>query len=969
MTTSYTFQPVVNRTAQIRDELVRQLGVDASLITETDLESIVSMSFGRYTRISDLRDGDFHGLSQLDSLTIFWSRMLDLGSANTFEGLDSLTRLDMRYNAFEFVHEDIFQSLGDTLIYLNMCEGDVSDGGGLSTLHVDTFAGLTNLETLNLSSNSLSELAPTIFRDLGNLKVLHMQQNLFTSLDADIFNGMQLTYLRLDRNPNLSLSAGALDDNLDTLNNISMPKGVATVSIGSEVESFHEGEQYKATVTLSHSLPVDLLIPYVVLMPGGFAVDPGEFTISGDFVVSQEFSDGQIVGQLKIDAGQTEADIVFSFSVDGITEGDESFEFHLGNGLIIKGTGGQEAANASLVNYMATVSSTENHVDFSVADAPEISVSFDSLATSYTAAEDGSATALFTITLDKAPVYDIVIPIRIDGINGATESDYRVDGLTYNGMTGFYDWAVSAAGGGLSHSFTITAEDDTDADDGEELTVSIEVPSHDGIVRTGTTSAQVNIINDDPQKLTITGGGSSDDTIVLGSEILTDADGREGNDRYVLLEQQTGSVRIDDDEGVNVLELGKGVKLSGITESSGNIFLQLADGGTVEIVSGVARGYRFKVGNTEYSFAEFKAEVEAVTVTLGNEFIVTGILDWSGWTPETSDVTYSTNGWDVSAAWNTPTDGEDVFIFYFDDDSISVDAGGGADRYHITRMQTGDVTISDILDGTADTVYLDAGTVITDITYDISTDVLTIKLMTGNTLAVEQASENTYRIAGLDQEEFQVEELQTRLSELIEEYGKYTVGGSDDDITGDGAVNHLFGAATSDTLVGGGGDDMLTGGGGADIFVYHFDSTGGLLNPGTGLMMELPHFWNNGVDGQDTILDFSVADGDRLHLIDETSDANLVDATAMRDMFSLSPHFIRVDPSGDNDVITIAFSRNGEHSLSLTMEERIHRVDGPQGLYNESNGVFNSFDDFLTAIGGIDDVTGMASVEDVLLFG
>ena len=72
------------------------------------------------------------------------------------------------------------------------------------------------------------------------------------------------------------------------------------------------------------------------------------------------------------------------------------------------------------------------------------------------------------------------------------------------------------------------------------------------------------------------------------------------------------------------------------------------------------------------------------------------------------------------------------------------------------------------------------------------------------------------------------------------------VGGEGDDtLRGGGAPDELYGGAGDDVLAGEAGRDILSGGGGADLFVFGPADLDG---------------------GADTILDFSSAEGDRIHL-------------------------------------------------------------------------------------------------------
>ena len=97
-----------------------------------------------------------------------------------------------------------------------------------------------------------------------------------------------------------------------------------------------------------------------------------------------------------------------------------------------------------------------------------------------------------------------------------------------------------------------------------------------------------------------------------------------------------------------------------------------------------------------------------------------------------------------------------------------------------------------------------------------------------------------------------------------------TGSGFADTLTGDKKANAIDGGGGGDTVSGGVGADLLTGGGGADVFVY------AALNEST-----------KGVSGQDRILDFSHADGDRIDL--SALDANT--ATGADDAFALVAGF------------------------------------------------------------------------------
>ena len=94
-------------------------------------------------------------------------------------------------------------------------------------------------------------------------------------------------------------------------------------------------------------------------------------------------------------------------------------------------------------------------------------------------------------------------------------------------------------------------------------------------------------------------------------------------------------------------------------------------------------------------------------------------------------------------------------------------------------------------------------------------------------------------------------------TDLFDGFEHLAGGGGHDHLTGDSGNNSLAGGQGADTLIGGAGDDwlvggtevdVLTGGTGADIFAYYYPEDS-KPNPGV-----------------DTILDFSVAEGDRIDI-------------------------------------------------------------------------------------------------------
>jgi Ca2+-binding RTX toxin-like protein len=155
-------------------------------------------------------------------------------------------------------------------------------------------------------------------------------------------------------------------------------------------------------------------------------------------------------------------------------------------------------------------------------------------------------------------------------------------------------------------------------------------------------------------------------------------------------------------------------------------------------------------------------------------------------------------------------------------------------------------------------------------------------------------------------------------------------------LTGLEGADTLDGGDGEDILDGGIGDDTLTGGADSDVFVYRYDSTVTPTND--------PN-WDH-VDGFDTILDFSVDDGDKLHLIDINGELNsLADLeTAYNDQR------IEVILTGAG-INILAGSHVGNPVIGET---------GLSGIVIQGiTTPINNFDDFVNALGG----------EDAFIFG
>ncbi len=207
---NFTRQKVLNLRGGIcpRTEGVRQAILDRWIerrncdeITPDDLESIVSISLVRVSsNTSELKSGDFSGLTNLTSLTLSGLRLVSLPS-DLFRNLNKLQTLNLNNNSLTDLHQGLFDGLNELkIIRLDNNSLMALDDSGL-------FNDLVNLEQIILTNNSLNSLAQNLFNGLIKLKILDLSNNSLTTLDnAGLFNELSsLTELRLGRNPLTSL--------------------------------------------------------------------------------------------------------------------------------------------------------------------------------------------------------------------------------------------------------------------------------------------------------------------------------------------------------------------------------------------------------------------------------------------------------------------------------------------------------------------------------------------------------------------------------------------------------------------------------------------------------------------------------------------------------------------------------------------------------------------------------------------
>ena len=227
-----------------------------------------------------------------------------------------------------------------------------------------------------------------------------------------------------------------------------------TISFEQVEYTVAEGSPVTVTVTLSADPERTVEVP--------ITVTPQDGASGADYSVAPS--------SVTFNAGETAT--TFSFTATHDTDNDDGESVKLAFGALPD----QVTAGAA---SEATVSITDD-------DVPSVTASFEQAA--YTVAEGSSVTV--KVTLSEDPEREVEIPITTTDQHGATGADYS--GVPAN---------VTFDTGETSKSFTFTATQDTDNDDGERVRLSFgTLPDQ---VIAGTTSvATVSITDDDVPSVT-----------------------------------------------------------------------------------------------------------------------------------------------------------------------------------------------------------------------------------------------------------------------------------------------------------------------------------------------------------------------------------------------------------------------------------------------------------------------------------
>ena len=195
--------------------------------------------------------------------------------ADDFAGLSSLTTLDLSGNFLSSLPTGIFDEL------TNLTTLNLSYNSDLNSLPAGIFDELTNLTTLDLTSNQLSSLPAGIFDKLTDLTTLDLTSNQLSSLPTGVFDKLtNLTTLSLWDNALTTLPAGIFGGLTGLTTLLLQDNSVDPLLLTVSLESTGEG-QFKAVAPTG--APFEIVLPLSVTngtMDGGattIAIPAGDF--------------------------------------------------------------------------------------------------------------------------------------------------------------------------------------------------------------------------------------------------------------------------------------------------------------------------------------------------------------------------------------------------------------------------------------------------------------------------------------------------------------------------------------------------------------------------------------------------------------------------------------------------------------------------------------------------------------------
>ena len=405
---------VCGRTAQVRDEIVRQSSA-TECTSITDLASITRLELSG-EGIASLQNDDFAGLTALEDLNLQFNDLEAL-PATIFAGLTALRDLGLDDNA-------------------------------LDALPPTIFAGLTGLRDLGLDGNSLDALPATIFAGLTALQVLDLEQNNLDALPATIFDGLTvLQDLDLVQNPFMAdtgLPAGIFDDVLDTLGAIGIDQTARDAhfvcsrpdfaAIVTAIDGVTDCLRITTAQLNAYNL-ADATLSDLTLSPG--PLDPAFDSAITTYNVSVAAN----VESITVTPIANQSSATITVNGDSVDSGSDSAPIALSAGMELD------------IDIEVTAADTTTTMTYTVtATRAAAVVSIISIAAGPSPVTEG-ATATFTLTATPAPASDLTVQVTV------TDSGAFIEGTAPPSVT------ITAAT--TTATLTVrTTDDSTDEVDG-----------------------------------------------------------------------------------------------------------------------------------------------------------------------------------------------------------------------------------------------------------------------------------------------------------------------------------------------------------------------------------------------------------------------------------------------------------------------------------------------------------------------
>lgn len=198
------FTPVCQRTAQVRDELVRQTKKECRSIVENDLSQIEILDLvGK--KVGELKASDLSGLSGL--------KAFDLGRNNLKTLPEGIFLHTPKLTGIYVVENQIEKYPPGLLSKLAFLEDFHSAYNQITELPEGFFSDTKSLKSVGLHHNRLTKLPTGLFADLPALELVHLDVNEIVTLPEDLLKGAKkLEEVTFTGNRILKLPKGLFGD-------------------------------------------------------------------------------------------------------------------------------------------------------------------------------------------------------------------------------------------------------------------------------------------------------------------------------------------------------------------------------------------------------------------------------------------------------------------------------------------------------------------------------------------------------------------------------------------------------------------------------------------------------------------------------------------------------------------------------------------------------------------------------------